>query len=98
LINAHAAWPSGTDWSVWVVKSNPAVAGLPDGFKPKIQFWSILEGLIMESVDIFYVHLIYFMEMLVYFMAIWYILWLVRTFSPFWYVAPRKIWQACAGV
>jgi hypothetical protein len=42
-------------------------------------------------------------KLLVYFMTIWYSLWpfgvffgpLVN-FSPFWYVAPRKIWQPCA--
>jgi hypothetical protein len=33
---------------------------------------------------------------LVYFMVMWYILWLFGIFLPFWYVAPRKIWQPCA--
>jgi hypothetical protein len=39
-------------------------------------------------------------KMLVYFTAIWYILWTFGTFciylvhfSPFWYIVPRKIWQ-----
>jgi hypothetical protein len=30
-----------------------------------------------------------FYEFLVYFVSIWYI------FPPFWYVAPKKIWQPC---
>jgi hypothetical protein len=40
--------------------------------------------------------------MMVYFMAIWYILWPFGIFygyllyiSPFRYVVPRKIWQPC---
>jgi hypothetical protein len=41
----------------------------------------ILEGMEMENVGIFYCH----MEQ---FSGIWHIL-------PFWYVAPRKIWQPC---
>jgi hypothetical protein len=37
--------------------------------KPKIPFWvNLSEGLAMEDVGIFYGHLVYFM-------AIWYILW-----------------------
>jgi hypothetical protein len=39
-----------------------------------------------------------------YFIAIWYVLWPFGTFkvnwykfSPFWYVAPSKIWQPCFG-
>jgi hypothetical protein len=50
----------------------------------------------MEGVGILHVHLVYFK-------AVWYILWqygifysyLVYIFSPFWYVVPRKIWQPC---
>jgi hypothetical protein len=34
-----------------------------------------------------------FSRHLLYFMAIWYALWSFAIFSPFWYVAPRKIWQ-----
>jgi hypothetical protein len=33
--------------------------------------------------------------MLVYFMDIWSIFVNLVYFSPFWYVAPRKIWQQC---
>jgi hypothetical protein len=48
-------------------------------------FGTFLEGLAMEDVGIFYGHLIYFL-------AIWYIVWL---FGLFWYIVPRKIWQPC---
>jgi hypothetical protein len=43
---------------------------LPDGLfsNQKNQFGKILEGLAMENVGIFYVHLVHFT-------AIWYILW-----------------------
>jgi hypothetical protein len=43
---------------------------------------------ILWPFGIFYAHLVYFM-------AIWYILWPFGIFFPFWYVVPRKIWQAC---
>jgi hypothetical protein len=51
----------------------------------------------MEDVGLLYVHLIYFA-------AIWYILWpfgtfyiwLFGIFFTFWYVVPRKIWQPCS--
>jgi hypothetical protein len=32
---------------------------------------------------------------LVFFVAIWYILWSFGQFFMFWYVIPRKIWQPC---
>jgi hypothetical protein len=32
---------------------------------------------------------------LVYFVAIWYLVWLIGIFFPFWYVVQRKIWQPC---
>jgi hypothetical protein len=35
---------------------------------------------------------------MVYFMAIWYILWSFVIFFPFWYVVPRNIWQPCRSV
>jgi hypothetical protein len=63
---------------------------VPDGIfsNQKSQFGQILEGLAMEDVDIFYGHLVYFT-------AIWYILWsfgkfygYLVYFSPFWYVVP----------
>jgi hypothetical protein len=40
----------------------------------------------MKIFGIFYGHLVYFV-------AVWYILWLFGMFYPFWYVVPRKIWQ-----
>jgi hypothetical protein len=49
----------------------------------------------MEGVGIFHGHLVYFM-------AIWYILWpygidygYLLHCPQFWYVLPRKIWQPC---
>jgi hypothetical protein len=54
-----------------------------------------LEGLAMENVGIFYVHLVYFT-------AIGKMLWSFGIFwghlvyfSPFWHVVPRRIWQPC---
>jgi hypothetical protein len=35
---------------------------------------------------------------LVYFVAIWYILWLFDILFPCCYVVPRKIWQPCVSV
>jgi hypothetical protein len=36
--------------------------GLPDGIfsNQKYQFWSFLEGIAIENIGIFYVHLVYF--------------------------------------
>jgi hypothetical protein len=68
---------------------------LPDGIfsNQKFQFGKIFEGLEMEDVGIFYVRLVYIA-------AILYNLWTFGMFygyliyfSPFWYVALRKIWQ-----
>jgi hypothetical protein len=42
----------------------------------------------MEDVYIFCDHLLYFM-------AIWCILWSINILSPFWYIVSRKIWQPC---
>jgi hypothetical protein len=44
----------------------------------------------MEDIGTYY-------DPLVYFTAVWYILWLFRAFLSFWYVAPRKIWQPCSS-
>jgi hypothetical protein len=80
------------------------VTGLPDGIfsKPKSRFGQILEGLELENVGIFYGHIIrpfvLFHGHLVYFMAIWYILWpLVNLvaicmvyFPPFWHIVSKK--------
>jgi hypothetical protein len=72
-------------------------SGLPDGIfsNQKSQFGYILEGLAIEDVGIFYGDLLYFT-------AIWYILWSfgilfgdMAHFPPFWYFAPRNIWQPC---
>jgi hypothetical protein len=59
-------------------------AGLPDGVfsKQKSKFGSILEGLRMENIGIFYVHLEYFT-------AIWYNLWPFGNVDAFWYIFPR---------
>jgi hypothetical protein len=46
-----------------------------------------LEGLATEDVGIFYS----FYGKMVYFMAIWYILWLICIFLPFWYILLRCI-------
>jgi hypothetical protein len=63
----------------------------------KSQFGSILKGLAMDDVGLFYGHLAYVT-------AILYTLWpfgifygYLLYFSPFWYVAPRKIWQPGPG-
>jgi hypothetical protein len=64
-------------------------------FKPKFQFGSILEGLRLENVYTFHVHLEYSLD-------IWDIVWpfgafcinLVHFFR-FWYNVARKIWQPC---
>jgi hypothetical protein len=53
----------------------------------------------MEDVGIFYEHFVYFATIwYIEHIAIWYILWSFGTFSPFWDVAQRKIWQPCAHV
>jgi hypothetical protein len=73
------------------------VTGLPDGLfsTQKYQFGQILGDLAMETLGIFYDHLVYFT-------AIGNILWPFGIFcghlvyfSPFWYFVPRKIWQPC---
>jgi hypothetical protein len=70
-------------------------ARMPDGLfsDQKSAFGFIREGLGMDNVGIFYIHLVYFT-------ALWYILWQFGTicgylvyFSMFLYVVPRKIWQ-----
>jgi hypothetical protein len=57
-----------------------------------------LEGLAMEDVGIFYVHLVNFL-------ANWHFWWQFGTFChllvhfyPFWYLVPRKIWQPCLSL
>jgi hypothetical protein len=52
----------------------------------------------MQVVGLFYDHLVYYT-------AIWYILWpydiyyeYLEYLFPFWYVVPRKIWQPCTGI
>jgi hypothetical protein len=66
---------------------------MPDGLfsNQKFQFGSILEGLAMVNVGIFYVHLAYFT-------VIENILWIFGIycghliyFFPFWYVVPKKM-------
>jgi hypothetical protein len=61
----------------------------------KSKFEKILEGLAIVDAGILHGHMVYFM-------AIWFILWpfgifygyLVYSF-PFWCSVPRKIWQTC---
>jgi hypothetical protein len=71
--------------------------GLPDGTfsNQTSKFGKILQGLAMDEVGIFYGPFFYFT-------VIWYVLLPLVIFcgnlvyiSPFWYVAPRKIWQPC---
>jgi hypothetical protein len=58
---------------------------------------------ILRPVDTIYGHLIQFRYVhLVYFVAIWYIVWTFGIFcgnwvcfSPYWYIVKRKIWQPC---
>jgi hypothetical protein len=57
----------------------------------KSHFGQILEGLAIEGVGIFYVHLVYIIAILSSFCIF---LWLFGIFFPFWYALPRKIWQA----
>jgi hypothetical protein len=54
----------------------------------RIVFMSPSFRLSSTRVARFYAHLVYFV-------AIWNILWLSGTFFQFWYVVPRKIWQPC---
>jgi hypothetical protein len=62
-------------------------------FKPKNsnlgKFWRVLQWKML-------VYLMVIWSILRSFgMAIWYILWLLGIFFPFWYVVQRKIWQPC---
>jgi hypothetical protein len=50
------------------------------------QLGNTLEVLAMEDVGLFCGHLVYFT-------AIWSVLCPFGIFFPFWYDAPRKIWQ-----
>jgi hypothetical protein len=63
---------------------------------------------IFVDIFIFGVHLVYFGSIcyilwpfgtfyghLVYYDVIWYIMWYLVYIFPFWYVAPRIIWQSC---
>jgi hypothetical protein len=77
-----------------VAGHDPCGSGLPDGIfsNQKSKVGQILEGLAMENVGQFYVHLVKFT-------AIWYILWLFGLFfagSSMLYDA--KIWQPCCGL
>jgi hypothetical protein len=64
-------------------------------FQTESKFGSILEGLGLKKVGIFYSHLKYIT-------AIWYILWPFRNIVAPWYISPRfgilckeKFWQPC---
>jgi hypothetical protein len=73
------------------------LTGLPDFHANNTNLGTyILERLGMEQFwfilclnGIFYGHFVYFMDHLVNFVVIWYIL-------PAWNVLPRKIWQPCS--
>jgi hypothetical protein len=63
--------------------------------KPKISIWVNFGGLAIGDVGIFYDHLVYFT-------AVWYILWSFGIFygylvhlSLIWFVVPKTIWQPC---
>jgi hypothetical protein len=68
---------------------------LPDGIfsNQKSRFGQILEGLAMEDVGVFYVHLVYFM-------AIWYILWPFGIFYACFKYIPRfgELYQEKSGI
>jgi hypothetical protein len=72
--------------------------GLLDGIfsYQKFQFGYISEGLGMEHIGIFHIHLEFFTALLVYFVVIRYIFWSFGIFLPFWFVVKRKIWQPCS--
>jgi hypothetical protein len=85
-------------WAGVAVTDKFLPPGLPDGIAsnqkdPNLGKFS--EGPAMEDVGICHVRLVYFT-------AVWYILWpfnifygCLVCFSPFWYFVPRKIWQHC---
>jgi hypothetical protein len=64
----------------------------------KSQFGFILESLGMENVGIPTLYALWqkISSAIGYiFMALYYILWSVGIFNPFWSVVPRQIWQPC---
>jgi hypothetical protein len=69
--------------------------GLPDGIfsYQKSQFGYMLEGLEMENVGIFYGHLKYVTSTGRFFVRLKIFGRHLIYFPPFWYIAPRKIWQ-----
>jgi hypothetical protein len=78
------------------VATNPV---LPDGIfstkNPKLGiFWKVLQWKMFKG----YLCSLFNGQM-VYFMNTWYIYVMVimQVFFPFWYVAPRKIWQPCTN-
>jgi hypothetical protein len=68
------------------------IAGLPDALfsNQKSQFRYIFEDLKLENVNIFYVHLEYFMDIFRPFGT--FCIYLVHLFR-LWYQIPLKIWQ-----
>jgi hypothetical protein len=53
------------------------------------KFWRVLQWkMLVYFMDTFY-------GLLLYFMGIWCSSWYFGIFFPFWYFAPRKIWQPC---
>jgi hypothetical protein len=69
--------------------------GLPDGLfsNQKSKFGRILVGLAMENLGIFYNHLVYFTAIINILCTFGIFCVHLVNFTPFWYFAPRKIWQ-----
>jgi hypothetical protein len=67
-------------------------------FKPKIPSWVILEGLAMEDVGNIIWPFGLFYDHMVYFMAIWCILWLFDTFMSTWYIFVSLVYFSRFGM
>jgi hypothetical protein len=99
--SVSGAWKSGY-FPAHLVPLNNADGsgpGLPDGLfsDQKSQFREILEGLAMEDVGVFYGHLVHFMVFCYILLTVCIVRGNLVYFSPFWYFAPRKIWQPWSG-
>jgi hypothetical protein len=78
-LDSHCAVNFSAVYVPDVTTANPP--GLPDGLftNQKSKFGQILDGLRMENAGIFYGHLVYFT-------AIWYILWPCGNVMVIWYI------------
>jgi hypothetical protein len=92
FILRHPGWQTKA-WQTQV--SRELRPGLPDGiFSNQKKLGSILEGLAMENVGLFYGHLDYiFYGHLVYFVACWNILWSIGYIFPGF----GTLWQEKSG-